>query len=247
MHGLLSSRAQWIPNIGALAPEVTPVVFELWGHGRSPAPKSDAWYSVDAYLNEFARVRCDLGAEKVLMCGQSFGAGLTLHYSIRYPGRVSTQIVLNSVAALSFPGEGMSTEQLNVLAAGIDERGTRALQSLPFHPSNAKRLPRELRVALVDAANNTSPAAVAKAVRVTFLQILVAEKLHCIASPTLLVNGVREGRFQPFRARAAEKIRHLHILDLQAGHAPNLESPEAFNKAVLDFLSEIRTEYKAGG
>jgi hypothetical protein len=38
VHGFLSSRSQWRLNLAALAGVVRPVVVELWGHGRSPAP-----------------------------------------------------------------------------------------------------------------------------------------------------------------------------------------------------------------
>ena len=42
VHGFLSSRTQWRLNLAALASVVRPVVVELWGHGRSPAPAEPA-------------------------------------------------------------------------------------------------------------------------------------------------------------------------------------------------------------
>jgi 2-succinyl-6-hydroxy-2,4-cyclohexadiene-1-carboxylate synthase len=44
VHGFLSSRAQWRPNLAALACVTRPVVLELWGHARSPAPEELALY-----------------------------------------------------------------------------------------------------------------------------------------------------------------------------------------------------------
>ena len=35
LHGVLSSNAQWSPNIEALSRVSTPVTVELWGHGDS--------------------------------------------------------------------------------------------------------------------------------------------------------------------------------------------------------------------
>ena len=48
VHGMLSSRAQWLPNLAALAAVCRPVTLELWGHGRSPAPADPAAYHPDA-------------------------------------------------------------------------------------------------------------------------------------------------------------------------------------------------------
>src|SRR5437870_13580594 len=42
VHGFLSSRTQWRLNLAALARVMRPVVVELWGHGRSPAPADPA-------------------------------------------------------------------------------------------------------------------------------------------------------------------------------------------------------------
>ena len=38
VHGFMSSRAQWMPNLAALGEIAQLAVVELLGHGRSPAP-----------------------------------------------------------------------------------------------------------------------------------------------------------------------------------------------------------------
>ena len=65
-----------------------PVLFDLWGHGEAPCPEDERYYTVEAIIGEFERARAELGAERVLLCGQSLGAGLTLRYSILHPQRV---------------------------------------------------------------------------------------------------------------------------------------------------------------
>ena len=44
VHGILCSRALWMPNLEALSTVARPVVVELFGHGRSPSPED-----ADAY------------------------------------------------------------------------------------------------------------------------------------------------------------------------------------------------------
>ena len=47
VHGFLSSRAQWRPNLEGLRRFCRPVVVELWGHGRSPTPDDPEAYRVE--------------------------------------------------------------------------------------------------------------------------------------------------------------------------------------------------------
>ncbi|HAK53756.1 MAG TPA: hypothetical protein DCM54_17900, partial [Gammaproteobacteria bacterium] len=73
VHGMLSSRAQWMLNVDALKEVCCPVVVELWGHARSPAPNDPSRYRPKYYLEQFEALRQELGAEQWLLCGQSMG------------------------------------------------------------------------------------------------------------------------------------------------------------------------------
>ena len=112
VHGILSSRAQWQPNLPALARVTRPVVVELWGHGRSPTPEDASVYHPDAYVAAFDALRERLGASRWLVCGQSLGATLTLRYALDHPERVLTQVFTNSTSALADAEwvEGIRTE-----------------------------------------------------------------------------------------------------------------------------------------
>jgi len=57
IHGFLSSRAQWRPNIDSLGAVCRPVVMELYGHGRSPAPKDVGCYRTERYAAAIDRIR----------------------------------------------------------------------------------------------------------------------------------------------------------------------------------------------
>jgi pimeloyl-ACP methyl ester carboxylesterase len=56
--------------------------------------------------------------------------------------------------------------------------------------------------------------------------------------PTLLVCGERETRFLPNRDFAERTIPGLRVVRTDAGHAVNIQAAEAFNTAVVDFLSQ---------
>ena len=47
VHGMLSGRSHWLPNLRGLREFTTPVVVELFGHGRSPSPEQPERYHSD--------------------------------------------------------------------------------------------------------------------------------------------------------------------------------------------------------
>lgn len=235
VHGMLSSQSQWRANLAALATVARPVLFELWGHGSSPAPEDAQRYAVDAYLAEFERVRLALGAPRVAVCGSSFGAGLTMRYSLRHPEAVFAQVFTNSMSALTVRAQ--SPGQTETHAADIEARGAEAIAEMPFHPRHARRLEPEVRATLVEAAELVNPRAVAMAIRHTVPGLSVARELEQIRVPTLLVNGLWEKTFQPQRDAARERIPGCEIHDLPAGHAVNLEAADGFNAAAVAFLA----------
>lgn len=239
VHGMLSSRHQWDPNLAAIKSLVTPVVFDLWGHGQSPTPGTEEPYMVDYLVDEFERVRTELNTDQILLCGQSFGAGLTLRYSIAHPERVLGQIFTNSLSALTPANELRPPEERALRAQIMREEGAAALRKLPFHPRRALRLPTELRKFLVEMADSVNPEAVARISEISSGQLSVKQDLHNIACPTLLVNGVFEKRFQPLREMAEQVIPDCQVVDIDAGHAVNLEQPEAFNAATTQFLQKV--------
>ena len=237
VHGLCSSRAQWRPNLEALRRFSTPVVIEVLGHGRSESPADPAAYTVEAYIDRFEALRADLGADRWAVCGQSFGAGLTLRYALERPDRVFAQVFTNSNSALS-PGDPPVSEEIRLQRmAAFEARGRAALEAMAFYPKRAGRLPPDVEDELIADAGLISLAGIANGLRWTSPGLCVTPRLGEIAVPTLLVNGRRERRFQPLRDQAAQAIPGVRVVDLDGGHPINLDCAEGFNAAVADFLA----------
>ena len=237
VHGMLSSRAQWRPNLAALARVCTPVTIELLGHGRSASPAEPDAYTVPTYVRRFEALREHIGVERWFVCGQSFGAGLTIRYSLLHPERIIGQVFTNSMSGLSSVGRARSPERL-ARADAVEQGGRDALKAIPFHPRPARRLPPEIWEDLVADADLLSPSAVAQTLRITSPDLSVEADLARISVPTLLVNGKRETTFQPLRDLAAREIPGLVVVDLDGGHSVNLDQATGFNAAVTAFIQQ---------
>lgn len=236
LHGMFSNREQWAPNLDGLSAFVRPVLLELWGHGRSPTPASDEPYTAAGYVAEFERIRQLLGADRVFVCGQSFSAGLILRYGLVHPERVIGQILTNSVSGLAPSSRAGSLPEREEKARALLAEGRAGMEKIPYHPIHARRLPESVKRRLLDAADDATPEGIAQAIRITGPELSVLTDLQRISRPTLLVNGVQEKAFQPYRELALRDIRDCRVADLPAGHAVNLEIPEMFNEAVKAFV-----------
>lgn len=239
VHGLCSSRAQWRPNLGDLEGFCQPVVVELLGHGRSETPDDPAAYTVAAYIARFEALRAQLGAERWAVCGQSFGAGLTLGYALAHPERIIAQAFTNSSSALgpAYPPEDEAARRAR--AQAFEARGRGALEAMAFYPKRTGRLPAAVEDELLRDAALISVRGVALGVGYTSPGLSVAARFSETRVPTLLVNGRREKRFQPLRGQAEKALPGLVIADLEGGHPVNLDCPEGFVAAVRALLEPL--------
>ena len=242
VHGMLSSRAQWILNVEALAAVSRPVIVELFGHGRSPTPEDSECYMPDHYVAEFEALRNSLSAETWFICGQSLGAALTLRYSLAHPNRIVGQVFTNSNSALA--DSEWAARVLPLMEAQsrrLERDGREALDGHPLNPGRGGRLPSEAREALVADYALHTVRGVANTGLYTVPQSSVRERARDISIPTLLTVGRHEKGFSEARSYAERVIPGIEVADLDAGHAVNVEAADEFNRAVTDFIERHAT------
>ena len=237
VHGFLSSRAQWRVNLEGLKRFCRPVILELWGPGRSPTPSAVTAYDIDNYARIFDEIRAELGVERWFVCGQSFGAGLTMNYALSHPDHVIGQIFTNSLSALS-PANALGTpEEHGARADQLERGGIPAIEDLPYHPRFATRFTEAVKLEMLEDAARVSPRGVANGVRGTLPRLSVIDRFSATRVPTLLVHGVWEKRFKPLAAAGRQAMPTLKVVELEGGHSINIEAAEAFNAAVGEFIA----------
>jgi pimeloyl-ACP methyl ester carboxylesterase len=233
VHGFLSSNLQWSPNLAALGRRFRVVAVELWGHGKSPTPRDPACYRVGHYASELRRIRVELGIDRWVVCGQSFGAGIAIRYALADAPHVRGLVFTNSRSALNdVTREGSGGGSLETFEA-MDTR------TLPFHPCHAKRFPEALKARMVAAADAVPAYALWQASTTTLADTSCRGVAADLALPTLLVNGRYEKIFQPDRDFAAATIPGIEIVDLDAGHSVNIEAAREFERALIDFAGSL--------
>jgi len=239
VHGFLSSRSQWRVNLPALQRSARPVLLELLGHGRSPAPADPEPYAVASYIAAFEAIRRELGAERWIVCGQSFGAGLAIQYAIEHPERVMGLVFTNSISALSPKDDPERAKVQAERMQQVRHGGRGALEALRIHPRHAKRFPEDVKAEMVADAERIAPEGIIRSMELTSPDLSIAHRLGEIRVPSLLVNGVWEKRFQPMRAKVADEMPGVLIVDLEGGHSINIEAAAGFDRAVTEFVASL--------
>lgn len=248
VHGFLSSRAQWLLNLDALAGRCTPVTVELFGHHDSPSPADPACYQPEYYVRAFEAIREALGAERWFLLGYSMGAGLTLRYAFDHPERVIGHLFTNSTSGLADEERQAELEESAAAsAARIREGGQAAMVRIPVHPKHGWRLPKPVHEALVADALAHDPAGIANTIGITIPAISQRDRLQENARPACLIWGSKEKRFTEMAGFAGRHMPLLRTERLDAGHGVNMEDAAGFNEAVLRFLTQCSADPGAVG
>ena len=239
VHGALGIRSYWNDNLADLQRVCQPVVVELWGHGRSPSPDEPARYEPSGYVDEFDRIREELGAQTVWLIGQSMGAALVMHYAVARPHRVSGMVITNSASGFADPIEWQERNRTMVskIADQVDEEGVECLRDSWINPGRSKRISETTLSFLDQEFGEHSPQGISSSFRITNFALPLGDLLQDISAPVLFTNGIEEERFQKHLPRVM-LIPGVEIVELPASHAVNAHDPKGWNQAAVDFISK---------
>jgi 2-succinyl-6-hydroxy-2,4-cyclohexadiene-1-carboxylate synthase len=238
VHGFLAGRALWIANLDALSAVATPVVVELYGHGRSPSPTDPAAYHPNTYVAAFEQIRRDLGVERWFVLGHSLGASLTLRYVFDHPDHVIAHVFTNSGSALAGPvWREQIVKDVDAQADRIIQHGVAQLERSSVNPARSHRNVPAVRKALAADAPLFQPLGIAATIRHTVPPSSVRDRVGGNTRPALLVAGEKERAFAEPSHYAERTMPQLAVVRLDAGHSPNAEVPNTFNETVTAFLT----------
>ncbi|REJ76933.1 MAG: alpha/beta fold hydrolase [Acidobacteria bacterium] len=227
-HGFSATSRMWIPQVEALSRDHHLILWDLRGHGRSSYPEDPALYGHDLCVEDMAALLDEHGVEQAIVGGLSLGGFLSLAFHAAHPGRVAALLIVDT-------GPGYKSEQAR---AAWNERAEATARDLETNGLAALRS----RSAEMAAEQHRSAEGLVHAARRMLTQHddRVIRSLPTISAPSLIVVGADDQPFLAASAYMAGKIpRAGHVVIADAGHAVNLDQPEAFNREVVDFLARL--------
>lgn len=226
-HGYAASGDMWRPQRPALEPRYRLVTWDIRGHGTTESPADPGLYSHAHAVGDMRALLDHLGIERAVIGGLSLGGYLSLQFRLEYPEMVRALV-------LCCTGPGYRSEEPR---AGWNRMAERAAERLEEGGLDALRGGPE-----VQQAEHRSAEGLALAARGILAQndAAVIDSLPKVDVPTLVIAGSDDERYLGPSEYMAKKIPGARYAVIEgAGHAANMDRPDAFDEVLLDFLDGL--------
>ena len=223
-HGYSATAQMWRGQLDALADYRT-IVWDMRGHGRSDSPAEPSQYSESLTIDDMAALLDKVDARRAVIAGLSLGGYMSLAFHAALPERTAALMLFDT--GPGFRNDAARDEwnrTANTRADALLRDGLAALG----------------RGAEVRLSSHRSADGLAHAARGMLAQknSTVIDSLPSIQVPTLVLVGANDRPFiagSEYMARKIPGATKAVIAD--AGHASNIDQPQAFNACVLEFLA----------
>jgi 2-hydroxy-6-oxonona-2,4-dienedioate hydrolase len=242
VHAGIADSRMWDRQLGVFAHRYRVIRYDMRGFGRSAMVQGPYAHHEDlrALLNF-------LGIERVFLVGCSIGGGTIIDFALQNPGRVRSLVLIGSAVGGFEPGSD-PPEQWEELVAADEARDLGRVSELevriwvdgPYRGPDrvdpgVRDLVREMN--LIALRNEASGLGDERP-----LEPPAVDRLAEIQVPTLIIIGDQD---QPEIIEAGDLLERSIPLARRAvmpgtAHLPNMESPDEFNRIVLEFLDGLR-------
>ena len=229
-HGYGATGRMWDGQRQTLGDRYRLITWDMRGHGQTESPSNPVEYSTEATVADMKALLGSLGASRAVVGGLSLGGYMSLAFYLTHPEMVEALIICDSGPGYrNAEARRAWNERANERAGNLEARGLEALGGRS----------REVRDAV---GRHASAQGLAHAARGMLAQqdARVIDGLASIRVPTLIVVGDQDTPFLAPCEYMAKKIPGARLEVIAgAGHASNLDQPEAFDRVLVSFLDSL--------
>ena len=229
-HGYSATGRMWDGQRRTLGDRYRLITWDMRGHGQTESPNDGARYSTALTVADMRALLASLGVSRAVVGGLSLGGYMSLAFYLTHPEMVDALIICDSGPGYrNAEARNAWNQRANERAATLEARGLEALGGRS----------REVRDAL---GHHKSAQGLAHAARGMLAQqdSRVIDGLASIRVPTLVIVGDQDTPFLAPCEYMAKKIPGARLEVIAgAGHASNLDQPEAFDRVLLSFLDSL--------
>lgn len=227
-HGYSSTSQMWRGQIEALSRHHKLVVWDMRGHGQSDYPDDPNAYSEAATVEDMAAILSAVGADRAIIGGLSLGGYMSLAFYRAQPERVRALLIIDTGPGFrKDDARNAWNKRAYETAERFERDGLDVLKSASRERSTVSH-------------RNARGLALAARGMLTQRDAAVMELLPDIKVPSLIVVGAEDAPFLAASDYMAAKIPGAQkVVIPSAGHAVNIDQPQAFIEAVMSFLNGL--------
>jgi 3-oxoadipate enol-lactonase len=228
-----TTGAMWDQQVVPFTQHFRLLRFDTRGHGGSPAPPGP--YTMDELGGDVLALLDRLGIERASFCGLSIGGMIGMWCASEAPERIDRLVLCCTVPHFPPP------ELWNERADTVREQGIEPM----VEPALERWLPQEIRRARPEAEEHlramiaSTPAEGYAGCCEAIRDMDLRGRLASIEAPTLVVAGSDDPSTPKEKVRPiADAVAGARYVEIEgAAHIANVAQPDAFDAAVLEFLT----------
>jgi 3-oxoadipate enol-lactonase len=231
-NSLGTNLHMWDWQIPELTKHFRVIRYDSRGHGKSGAP--DGPYSIDELGRDALAIMDALELDQVHWMGLSKGGMIGQWLLTHAPERIGRAVLANTGSHMP-PPDLWNQRIRTAMDKGMEELTPGVIERW-FTPEFRAREPDTVEkiVRMLHTTPAHGYAGSCSAIR----DMDQRESIRSVTNPVLVVVGSRDPATPPEMGKhIADAIRGARIVTLEAAHLSNIEQADAFNQAVIDFLT----------
>ncbi len=236
VNGVLMNTSSWALQTPALARRYRVLLHDARNQGASDHPQGPC--SMALHAQDLAALMRALGIERAHIAGISYGGEIAQRFALDQPEMVQSLFISSAVSEVRPLLAARINGWMEAARRGDGELLYRCSVADTFSEAWLATHP-EWETAAMARYRELDLDAVVRLCR-AFLGVAWTAELHHIAAPTMVVVGERDAikPLDPYSRLLASEIPGAQLLVLGgAGHACCLETPDAWNAALLGWLA----------
>ncbi|MXV13860.1 alpha/beta fold hydrolase [Hufsiella ginkgonis] len=239
IHGFPFNKQLWEAQLPALPDEVRGIAYDIRGFGDSESGSS--FFTIDLFARDVEALVSGLKLDKVVLCGISMGGYIALRAFERNAGLYAGLILCDTTAAAD-----NNEAKLNRFASieTVQEKGVE-----PYAAGFVKKIfsettltDRPEAVARISEMIVTTPVTtICSSLLAMASRTETTALLPSVDVPALVIRGEDDQVIPAVQTDLLQQSIPGAVIETidAAGHLPNVENPEAFNRAMNRFLQRF--------
>jgi len=249
VHEFAGDHRSWEPQVRALARQYRCITYSARGYPPSEVPQGVDRYSQARARDDVLAVLDGLDIDRAHVIGLSMGGFATLHFGLSYPQRATSLVLAGVGYGAEAEHQARFRTEVDAIAAKLKAEGMQSFaEDYAFGPTRVQfenkdprgflEFKRMLAEHSAQGSANTQQGIQKERPSLYDLE----SEMRAMTVPTLIVSGDEDW---PCLAPSIYMKRAIGTSALlvvpNTGHTVNLEEPEAFNRGIVNFMTQVES------